>query len=111
MDDTSPNKQEAEKNKEYQEFVDKFKPKKTTDDCYTPPSCMKPSRTGPYKIDTGKAVPSSAPSGLAVITNPTTTPTAASSLIIRLFPVSLKSCTGMRIRASTSSCSPRILPV
>lgn len=37
MDDTSPNKQEAEKNKEYQEFVDKFKPKKTTDDCYTPP--------------------------------------------------------------------------
>lgn len=23
--------------KEYQEFVDKFKPKKTTDDCYTPP--------------------------------------------------------------------------
>ncbi|MFJ1429480.1 chromosome partitioning protein ParB [Capnocytophaga canimorsus] len=25
-------------NKEYQDFVDKFKPKKTTDDCYTPPS-------------------------------------------------------------------------
>ena len=24
-------------NPEYQEFVDKFKPKKTTDDCYTPP--------------------------------------------------------------------------
>ena len=23
-------------NKEYQAFVDKFKPKKTTDDCYTP---------------------------------------------------------------------------
>lgn len=26
-----------EESKEYQEFVDKFKPKKTTDDCYTPP--------------------------------------------------------------------------
>ncbi|GIZ15607.1 chromosome partitioning protein ParB [Capnocytophaga catalasegens] len=25
-------------NKEYQDFVDKFKPKKTTDDCYTPPA-------------------------------------------------------------------------
>lgn len=25
-------------NKEYKEFVEKFKPKKTTDDCYTPPS-------------------------------------------------------------------------
>lgn len=25
-------------NKEYQKFVDKFKPKKTTDDCYTPPA-------------------------------------------------------------------------
>ena len=24
------------KNKTYEEFVDKFKPKKTTDDCYTP---------------------------------------------------------------------------
>jgi hypothetical protein len=24
-------------NPEYQAFVDKFKPKKTTDDCYTPP--------------------------------------------------------------------------
>ena len=27
---------EAEETKEYREFVDKFKPKKTTDDCYTP---------------------------------------------------------------------------
>ena len=25
------------KSKDYKEFVDKFKPKKTTDDCYTPP--------------------------------------------------------------------------
>ena len=24
------------KSKDYKEFVDKFKPKKTTDDCYTP---------------------------------------------------------------------------
>ena len=28
----------AEDNDEYNEFVDKFKPKKTTDDCYTPPA-------------------------------------------------------------------------
>ena len=28
---------EADENAEYQAFVDKFKPKKTTDDCYTPP--------------------------------------------------------------------------
>lgn len=27
----------CENNKEYQDFVQKFKPKKTTDDCYTPP--------------------------------------------------------------------------
>ena len=25
------------KNESYEEFVEKFKPKKTTDDCYTPP--------------------------------------------------------------------------
>ena len=27
-----------DESKEYKEFVEKFKPKKTTDDCYTPPS-------------------------------------------------------------------------
>ena len=26
------------KSKTYDEFVEKFKPKKTTDDCYTPPA-------------------------------------------------------------------------
>ena len=26
------------KSKTYEEFVEKFKPKKTTDDCYTPPA-------------------------------------------------------------------------
>lgn len=26
------------KSKNYEEFVEKFKPKKTTDDCYTPPA-------------------------------------------------------------------------
>ncbi len=25
------------KNQDYKDFVEKFKPKKTTDDCYTPP--------------------------------------------------------------------------
>ena len=29
--------EDTEENKEYQNFVEKFKPKKTTDDCYTPP--------------------------------------------------------------------------
>lgn len=29
------------KSKNYEEFVDKFKPKKTTDDCYTPTKFMK----------------------------------------------------------------------
>lgn len=27
----------AKKNNDYEDFVNKFKPKKTTDDCYTPP--------------------------------------------------------------------------
>ena len=26
---------------DYGSFVEKFKPKKTTDDCYTPPQCMR----------------------------------------------------------------------
>lgn len=26
---------------DYDAFVEKFKPKKTTDDCYTPPQCMR----------------------------------------------------------------------
>lgn len=26
---------------DYGAFVEKFKPKKTTDDCYTPPQCMR----------------------------------------------------------------------
>lgn len=29
------------KNESYEEFVEKFKPKKTTDDCYTPPEVYK----------------------------------------------------------------------
>ena len=28
-------------NEIYEEFVEKFKPKKTTDDCYTPPEVYK----------------------------------------------------------------------
>ena len=27
---------------DYGAFVEKFKPNKTTDDCYTPPQCMRP---------------------------------------------------------------------
>lgn len=33
-----------EKYGNYAAFVDKFKGKKTTDDCYTPPACFKTSR-------------------------------------------------------------------
>ena len=31
-----------DKFEDYEGFVDKFKPKKTTDDCYTPPESMMP---------------------------------------------------------------------
>ena len=31
-----------EKLEDYEAFVEKFKPKLTTDDCFTPPRCMTP---------------------------------------------------------------------
>ena len=34
------------KNETYEEFVDKFKPKLTTDDCYTPPARLMRSSGG-----------------------------------------------------------------
>jgi hypothetical protein len=30
----------SKKNQNYDEFIEKFKPRKTTDDCYTPPTCV-----------------------------------------------------------------------
>lgn len=30
----------SKKNQNYDEFIEKFKPKKTTDDCYTTPTCV-----------------------------------------------------------------------
>ena len=30
----------SNKNQNYDEFIEKFKLKKTTDDCYTPPTCV-----------------------------------------------------------------------
>lgn len=30
----------SKKDQNYDEFIEKFKPKKTTDDCYTPPTCV-----------------------------------------------------------------------
>ena len=30
----------SKKNQNYDEFIEKFKPRKTTDDCYTPPACV-----------------------------------------------------------------------
>ena len=43
----------------YEEFIEKFKPKKTTDDCYTPPSVYEVIRDwacNEYGIDSGKIV-------------------------------------------------------
>ena len=36
-----------EKFNDYAGFVEKFKPKKTTDDCYTPPAVYEAARCGP----------------------------------------------------------------
>ena len=47
------------KSKTYDEFVEKFKPKKTTDDCYTPPSVYAVIRDwacNEYGIDPAKIV-------------------------------------------------------
>lgn len=35
-----------EKLEDYEAFVEKFKPKLTTDDCFTPPRCMMPCLSG-----------------------------------------------------------------
>ena len=35
-----------EKLEDYEAFVEKFKPKLTTDDCFTPPRCMTPCLSG-----------------------------------------------------------------
>ena len=47
------------KRKTYEEFVEKFKPKKTTDDCYTPPTIyeiVKQWACNEYGIDPAKVV-------------------------------------------------------
>ena len=47
------------KSKTYEEFVEKIKPKKTTDDCYTPPSIyeiVKHWACNEYGIDPAKVV-------------------------------------------------------
>ena len=47
------------KSKTYEEFVEKFKPKKTTDDCYTPPTIyeiVKQWACNEYGIDPAKVV-------------------------------------------------------
>ncbi|MEF2675889.1 MAG: hypothetical protein U0M70_06610 [Eubacteriales bacterium] len=47
------------KSKTYEEFVEKFKPKKTTDDCYTPPEiyeAVKEWACAEYSIDPGTVV-------------------------------------------------------
>lgn len=47
------------KSKSYEEFVEKFKPKKTTDDCYTPPEVyevIKDWACNEYNIDPDKVV-------------------------------------------------------
>jgi len=47
------------KSKTYEEFVEKFKPKKTTDDCYTPPEIyevIKDWVCKRYNIDPGNVI-------------------------------------------------------
>lgn len=47
------------KSKTYEEFLEKFKPKKTTDDCYTPPlvyDAVKDWACAEYDIDPEKIV-------------------------------------------------------
>ena len=47
------------KNETYEEFVEKFKPKKTTDDCYTPPEIyevIKKWACEKYRIDSKKII-------------------------------------------------------
>ena len=71
------------KSKTYEEFVEKFKPKKTTDDCYTPPTIyeiVKQWACSEYGIDPAKVVRPfypggdykafSYPDGAVVIDNP-----------------------------------------
>lgn len=50
---------EQETNAEYQKFVDKFKPKLTTDDCYTPPivyNAVRDWACAKYEINPDKIV-------------------------------------------------------
>lgn len=71
------------KSKTYEEFVDKFKPKLTTDDCYTPPlvyDAIKKWVCEQYGLDQAKVLrpfwpgedyqKSEYPSGYTVIDNP-----------------------------------------
>ena len=71
------------KSKTYEEFVEKFKPKKATDDCYTPPTIyeiVKQWACNEYGIDPAKVVRPfypggdykafSYPDGAVVIDNP-----------------------------------------
>ena len=45
MEQLSLLRDNTKENEEYQAFVDKFKPKKTTDDCYTPPNIYEAVKT------------------------------------------------------------------
>ena len=55
------------KSKTYEEFVEKFKPKKTTDDCYTPPAIydvIKDWVCHRYKINSEKIMRPFYPGGI-----------------------------------------------
>lgn len=36
----SPSQEYEQENQNYDEIIEKFKPKKSTDNCYTPPVCV-----------------------------------------------------------------------
>lgn len=67
----------SKKNQDYDEFIEKFKPKKTTDDCYTPHLCMRQYLAGHESTSMLATAQWSAPSILEAISSTSTTPTTA----------------------------------
>ncbi len=67
----------SKKNQDYDEFIEKFKPKKTTDDCYTPRLCMRRYWAGHARTSTLPTALWYARSIREEISSTSTTPTRA----------------------------------
>ena len=96
------------KGETYDQFVDKFKPKLTTDDCYTP-AAVYDAVAGwvakEYKLDQTILCDLS---GLAATTNPTTILKGVSLLITRLFRSSARLYASMIAKKSGFSFGLRL---